>query len=366
MMLGVWQDFEAYFESVADRSILPGNPSAATDYLSPDFAAIDFPTCAAFLTHWAAGAQGLLASVPSANTAKVRWAYFKMYYAFRRGQPVCKDFSTDVVRYIMSDLVDAGLVTKERRVRRMTDGDGLKALATTVLSESFPGNDTRTAIQYLFWQALTISTGVRIGSCFYDVANPDTGAATMTYGNFSLHVRRGMTGRNELSLTFANFHTKTHTNERDTHVITSAPELWRDAVFLFCVLATMDDALPMPLAELLNPDTLGSKPRLDIKAPSARATLAICRPTINNTRSKRDSWSSHTVRMLLGRISLMSGFGEALTPHSLRRMTAVYMRASGERNHSYPECAARLTSSRHVLGPNRTQARSSFFILGHR
>jgi hypothetical protein len=327
----VWGHFEDYFASVEDTTTLAGSPTSASDYLRPEFAAIDFPTAKAFIVHWASGSKPLVDTVPSVKTAVGTWHYFKIHLQVNRGTPFDATTSENILAEIRGRMLEDGLLSKSKRGRPITDSQGLKALAEAVLSVRYATNDTRTSIQFLFWMSIAIQTAVRVGSCFYDQADL-TDAPTMVYENFTIHIRPGQSSDmlNELSLTFHGFPTKTGTNENDVHVLRPQSELWRDPTFLFLVLATMDDALPASVNDLLSPEILKGKTGLDLKVKPAQAKLPVCRPTRSNSRAKRDSWSTGTVRLLLATASRLAGFASTLTPHAIRRMVAIFLRISGE------------------------------------
>ncbi|OCF70804.1 hypothetical protein I204_08545 [Kwoniella mangroviensis CBS 8886] len=325
-----WNAFVEYFNSVKLQNNLhhlPGHPTQPEDYFKPSFPSLDHGTCAAMMSHWASGAKGKVADVPTHSSAVSLWRFFRKHLRECSGREIDRQVGDSIKVYIREDMVDSGQLTKLKKRRVITDADGCQAIGRACFHPSFSPGNNQNRTQMLFWQSIELQTGLRGGASFPATRHPDDDDTTMTYGCFSWHVLKGHkgSGRNKITLEYKPPRHKMVTTEFGSHILTETPELWRDPTVLTVIFATLDDALIVPFDKMLDPGFLkdGEDERtINFKSNKSQE------PVFKLADGKR-SVITGNIDSLLKQLSLLAGFEVNLTKHSYRRMIGLYMQAKG-------------------------------------
>ena len=326
-----WKRWCQYFDfAVKEGSVdgIPGQPKVPEDILKVDAPCLDEGTASAFTSWWARNTKPLVFELPTATSAIRTWSSLCDYIATKREAP-SKLVNTLLRKYVRSTLVKDGFVVNKSKTRYFTDNDALIIFTKSAFSPNFPAFSTRVRYQVLFINSLTFSLGLRMSSHFPATTDPiDT--ATLTYSCFIIIVSPPTAqepDRNVLSLSYLPPHGKTESSTGGRHPVPAEAEPWRSAVFWLFVLATIDDVLPMPIPEMLDPQRFNGI-RTELKFNDPKGT-PICQPSIDS-KEDRGTWTAAAPGKYLKELSRVAGFAASVTPHSLRRMVAIFMFVSGE------------------------------------
>jgi hypothetical protein len=353
-----WKRFEEYFEGRISRGtidLIPGKPGKASDLLARDSPHIDCSTFVAFL-EWTAArcTTPRITDRMATATAENIFKNLRSYISSRKNVKVPRATMLDVKKAINGSMVEKGLLHRESKRKFITDQDGHRSLALSALNSQFLVKHIRSRFQVLLWMAITAQTSTRRGSMLPPSCQDFDRA--LTYKDMTLH----LLGNGDITLKMTPPNSKTEEGEQGQYILVQTAEFYRCPVFLFLLLAQLDDALPFSTEHICERAalSLNEADPLDIKAKGEMLNIPIF------TASSQDGINDialvdGVLSEQLTRLSTISGFFTNITAHAFRRMVAIFMRMRGESLQNIFRCIAFTLFSRQYLCGHSAKARPS-------
>lgn len=208
--------------------------------------------------------------------------------------------------------------------------EAFEAVAKSAFDLRWKGKYTFQRWQFLFLQAVELSTATRLSSHLPSDKESVETARTVQYCDFVINVSRNQNGPlNHIALTYKAARHKTRTTQRGEHTLLPQEKLWRCPVIWFLLLASLDGALPYTVKELYDPAILGREATRNFKILPSHASHPVCR----SSQSKPDSPNYWTVRSFwetLGNACRIARIPTRIRTHDYRRTGAVMLLAAGE------------------------------------
>jgi hypothetical protein len=212
-----------------------------------------------------------------------------------------------------SILVEKGLLHNDPKPIFITDQKGHLSLAKACLSAEFQTTDVRTRFQDMFWMAVTAQTALRRGSLLPDLSTQNDRA--IKYGT--------------ITLLMSPPHSKTAEGKAAVFTLVQTPELYRCPIFLFLLLAHLDQALPAEPEHIM---AVAAQDPTDEERGFSVLPTWLNSPILRSPRSVGPDTPmiAATLSVDLRRLSRIAGFESNITAHSFRRMVAIFMRVHGK------------------------------------
>jgi len=316
-----WTLFESFFDhhmTSNPDAPFPGAPDAAKEYLSPNFPQLDYASLSLFCRYYACTGQGVLTDKPTVTSCLSVFQSLWDHLQEKTGHQYEASLRGNVRYYVRTELtIDPG-IEDIVLARHFTDIDGLEEMAWVLFDPECRISGLRQRVQMLFWLAITMQTGARVGTFFPTDRHEGNG---LRYGHLRLSIdAKGV----HLHITPPNG--KTLIAKTTTFHCDAQERLWCCPIFWILVLAINDNALPRNVtAEAI----LEGKMREDggpVHYDFQQQDMHVCRQTFDATSR---TWTTTRIRDILEELSFLAGFQAPLTPHDIRRSVAIMQLLAG-------------------------------------
>lgn len=325
--LWAWTWWTRYFEDVKRDGcldLIPGSPKKPEDILLPSFPQLNAATLCSFLKYYVDNAhtfsKGCVGDTrPALASVRQLWNRKRAMLLESRGEVLLDDTRLKVNLYIRADLLERGLITSTPRDASLLHPDQFETLLESMLQSDYFRKRPRYVAQTLLFLNFQLSGAIRSST-----ALATSGAETadhMIYGQFSMVATRAEGwphAPNIIEITHSDRKHKTKTLDGAVFVLRQHEKGWHDGVAAFLWLAAIDNALPCPLEDIVNPDFLRLEPTRTLDfAPEKQKSLVMFHVSTGKPWTTRSlgkvlhkihpQLGRHTLRYTLSMLSMMDG-----------------------------------------------------------
>ena len=300
--------------------------------------ALSYGFLTGFLLWWGLDCQGQGRSGPDQSQHHVNSLYFRLnafhlLYRETVGRPVDGLVRARATEYIKTELVDRLDLSTDPPRHSWFGASDWQPIVVTILSTRFGVASYLSRLRFLFWFSTAISTSIRVGALLRRNITV-TDQSPLRWRDLTLCIFQGKdTSPNRIGIKTVTPNGKSKNSANLTLLLSDHAPLWINPVFYLLSLASMIGALPSgwTIEELFDPASFNNRGTTCVKLsfnPLVAATPVFESEAYGGKPAAE--WTIDSISTILEMAGESIGFDRRLTPHSVRRSSALAMKIAGK------------------------------------